>query len=358
MSHPYKDLPDKNFWKKTVAETDWSQIFLAEKGKFNITRQDVISTAGSCFAQRISNVLQSSGFNCGNFEAPHPLMAEQESRDLGYGLFSARYGNIYTIRQLRQLIEEAFGLIEPRFIVAKSKEGQLIDLLRPGVRTSWTAEIEANADRLYHLQCVKTLFTQSNIFIFTLGLTEAWQDINDGTIYGMHPSVSLGRDYEGDLAKVNFDYLECYNDLVFIMNFLREINANLKFIFTVSPVALAATHENKHVLLATTYSKSVLRSVVGRLTDQCQFADYFMAYEIFSCAQSFGQYLSGDLRDVSMRGVDIAIETFKKMFLAESNTKELYVSDNVVLPSSLNQSEQSINPAVVECEEILNALFI
>ena len=355
MSHPYKDLPDRNFWKKSVAEIDWSKIFLSEKGKFTITREDIVSMAGSCFAQRISSLLKISGFNCGNFEAPHALMAEQESRDFGYGLFSARYGNIYTIRQLRQLIEEAFGLIEPRFKMARSKDNQLIDLLRPGVHAGWVAEIEAQADRLYHLQCVKALFSQSNIFIFTLGLTEAWVDSDDGTAYGIHPGVSLGRNYERDIAKVNFDYLDCYNDLVFIVNFLREINVNLKFIFTVSPVALAATHENKHVLVATTYSKSVLRAVVGRLTDQCLFADYFMAYEIFSSAQSFGQYLSGDLRDISMRGVDVAMQTFKQMYFAESsNAKEMLVSgDSANFPSS----SEDLNPAKVECEEIFNALF-
>jgi hypothetical protein len=318
MSHPYKELPDRNFWKRSVADTDWSKMFMSERGKFTITREDIVSTAGSCFAQRISSLLKTSGFNCGNFEAQHPLMAEQESCDLGYGLFSARYGNICTIRQLRQLIEEAFGLIEPRFKVVRSKEGLLIDLLRPGINAGWTAALEAQADRLYHLQCVRALFSQSDIFIFTLGLTEAWFDPGDGTVYGIHPGVSLGRVFEGDIAKVNFNYLDCYNDLVFIVNFLREINPTLKFIFTVSPVALAATHENKHVLVATTYSKSVLRAVVGSLTEECLFADYFMAYEIFSCAQSFGQYLSGDLRDVSMRGVDIAMDTFKNMYLAKS----------------------------------------
>ena len=52
MPHPYKTLPARNFWKKAVAPVPWHQVFDAERGKFRIGPADLVSTAGSCFAQR------------------------------------------------------------------------------------------------------------------------------------------------------------------------------------------------------------------------------------------------------------------------------------------------------------------
>src|SRR5689334_16646909 len=43
----------------------------------------------------------------------------------------------------------------------------------------------------------------------------------------------------------------------------RELNAKVKLILTVSPVPLVATATHEHVLLASTFSKSVLRTACG-----------------------------------------------------------------------------------------------
>jgi hypothetical protein len=52
------------------------------------------------------------GFNYFVAEQAQGLSPEQ-ARANGYGVFSARYGNIYTVRQLLQLFERAHGHFAP-----------------------------------------------------------------------------------------------------------------------------------------------------------------------------------------------------------------------------------------------------
>lgn len=353
MTHPYQKLPDRNFWNRSVANTPWHQVFASEKGKFQIDSSASIATAGSCFAQRISAHLKERQFGRTIFEPPHPLMDPTTAATLGYNAFSARYGNIYTIRQLRQLIDEAFGVRNPINEFAMSDRGRCIDLLRPGIHgEGFVSMEEARADRTYHLGKVREMLLNANVLIYTLGLTEAWMTPDGGIVFGTHPNVATNRDLRSDLVPVNFDYVDCFNDLVYVINELRRLNPGLHFIFTVSPVALAATHQQRHVVLATNYSKSVLRAVAGRIADQLPYVDYFPSYEIFNCVQSFGQFLSEGLRDVSPRGVRLAMHLFENMYCSQAL--------KVIHPETLKHhvpEQDSKQGADIECEEILNSMF-
>ena len=360
MTHPYKLLPTRNFWNSSVSNVPWHAVFSAEVAKFQLLPTDAIVTAGSCFAQRISRHLKARQFGRLSFELPHPHMDVAAATSAGYDMFSARYGNIYTTRQLKQLVDEAFGHREPIFEVEQSKDGRFIDLLRPNINEiGFSSELEARADRIFHLKCVKDMFTQADVFIFTLGLTEAWSTCDGSVVYGTHPNVSTRRDVRSDAVAINLDYLDCYNDLVNTINFLRQINPKLKFVFTVSPVALAATHQDNHVAVATMYSKSVLRAVAGRVAGQLPYADYFMSYEIFNSPQSFGQFLSGDLREVSLRGVDAVMNLFVRMYCEYANdVVPAALGDTVDDRNKVSGSGVQTNAGIdVECEEILNSLF-
>lgn len=357
--HPYKNLPDRNFWKKAVSPKPWLEVFAGERAKFEIGPTDLVATAGSCFAQRISRHLKARGFGYTSFEPAHPLMDAPLASRLGYDTFSARYGNVYTTRQLRQLVDQAFGLCPPIIEIETARSGRFIDLLRPAIHDGgFASHAEAVADRLYHLERVKEMFLRCQVFIFTLGLTETWA-IHDGQVfYGVHPAVATQRDIARDAVAVNLDYIDCYNDMVHVIGVLRQHNPTLRLVFTVSPVALAATHQAKHVLTATSYSKSVLRAVVGKLVDQCHFADYFPSYEIFNSAQSFGQYLAEDLRDVSLRGVASAMQLFEQMFFARQAVEPALPVAVTISPEPTPQhAPRAHDPASVECEEILNAAF-
>jgi GSCFA family len=360
MAHPYKHFADKCFWKKQVSETPWESIFSNEKGTFPIQKSDIVCTAGSCFASRISNVLKQGGFNYGDFEQPHPILPADMAKALGYGQYSARYGNVYTTPQLRQLIEEALGIRQPVYAFEQNSKGVYKDLQRPSVHgDGYTAIEEARADRDYHLSCVSRMLHNQDVFIYTLGLTEAWQANESGIVFGSHPSVTTGLPSAFDVSAVNFDYERTYADLLHALTLMRQVNPKVKFILTVSPVALMATHQNKHVLLATMYSKSVLRAVAGKIAETLENTDYFPSYELFNASQSFGQYLADDLRDVNMRGVSVAMNLFSKMYLQNQAPmiSEDFGTINSTFAPNAPVTEALDNPADAECDEVLNALF-
>ena len=69
--------------------------------------EDRIATAGSCFAQHISRSLSGAGFRYLVTEPAPEGMDAAAAAAANYGTYSARYGNIYTARQLKQLLERA-----------------------------------------------------------------------------------------------------------------------------------------------------------------------------------------------------------------------------------------------------------
>ena len=106
MLHPYQELPNKNFWKTGVQLTNIFEADIYTK-KFDIDRHDYIATAGSCFPQHVAIRLRKAGYNYLDVEKAPLGLPEDVKNKFGYQLYSARFGNIYTARQLLQLVKEA-----------------------------------------------------------------------------------------------------------------------------------------------------------------------------------------------------------------------------------------------------------
>jgi len=354
--HPYRTFPDRQFWNRAVSPKPWADVFMGQAGKFRLTSAEPIASAGSCFARRIAEHLRAWGYNYELYESCHPLMAARAA-DYGYGVFSCRYGNIYTARQLRQLFEEALGLRAPIMHFAKLKDGGVIDLMRPNLgKASFGSVEEAHADRLHHLSRVREMIMQMSAFVFTLGLTEAWCDPVRDVVYGSHPGVFVDMDVGDHIRPVNFDYEQVLQDMEQAFGLLARHgrDGGPRVILTVSPVGLAATHQDDHVLSATSYSKSVLRAVAGKLAASFPQVDYFPSFEIFSLSPSFGQFLADDLRDVNVRGVEVAMRVFTEMFLAEASAA---ANSKPISPPPAAAPAEDHNLAEAECDEIANAFF-
>jgi hypothetical protein len=57
-SNPYLNLPDKSFWKLSVANKSMFDISELWCPKFNIEPHHKVATFGSCFAQHIGRALK------------------------------------------------------------------------------------------------------------------------------------------------------------------------------------------------------------------------------------------------------------------------------------------------------------
>jgi hypothetical protein len=238
-----------------------------------------------------------------DYELPPQFLSAADANRFGYGVYSCRYGNIYTARQLRQLCDEAFGRRCAEDAIW-SNENRYFDALRPGVEPNgFGSPEEIKALRASHLSRVRALFTDLDLFVFTFGLTEAWVSAKDGTVYPIAPGVMAGDYNPAEYYFENFRYNEIYADMLSFIESLRAVNPAARLLFTVSPVPLAATATNKHVLVATTYSKSVLRCVAGDLAEDVAGVYYFPSFEVITGPPTRHMYYNPDLRTVCQAGV-------------------------------------------------------
>ncbi|HEV6968698.1 GSCFA domain-containing protein [Roseateles sp.] len=347
MSHPYEQMPPRAFWRKTVSAQAWTQLDFKPGTKFKLTPAMKIATAGSCFAQHMARRLEGFGLSHWVVEQPPAGLTAERARELQYGVFSARYANVYTVRQLRQLVEFAFGLREGDPPVL-AEGARLFDGLRPRIQPGgYDSLADLRADRAWHLAQVKRLFSECDVFVFTLGLTEAWVEQGSGIVFPVCPGTAAGEFDPARHTFVNFDYPEILADLEWVQAFVAGVNPGMRWIVTVSPVPLVATATGQPVLVASTYSKAVLRAVAGRFADAHAEVDYFPSFEIIASAQSFGQYLEGDLREVSPRGVDHVMRQFAASFV-EAGAKPAEAAAPTAIAASAAAAAQ------VECEELLN----
>jgi len=317
-SHPYENLEARAFWRTAIAESNF-ELQDIYRPRFPISQKEKIAAAGSCFAQHISRQFKDRGYNFLDTEPAPPLLPEALWHSHGYDLYSARYGNIYTARQLWQLIQRAFGQFSPKERVW-ANNGSYFDPFRPAIEPKGFRSMdEFNAISDCHLKSVASLFESADIFIFTFGLTEGWVHRDDSAVYPVCPGTAAG---EFDLSKHafhNFDFVEIVDDMKRVIEFLRAINPAFRFLFTVSPVPLTATASGNHILPATVYSKSVLRAVCGTLMAQYDFVDYFPSYEIIASHPSKARFFETNMRSVSPVGVQFVMSHF---FGQDSPTKE------------------------------------
>ena len=309
--HPYRGLPGEAYWRRSVAGQGPAIDPLA--GPFlTLDREDKVATAGSCFAQHIARHLKKSGFHFLVTETAHPIVPAEAAARHGYGQFSARYGNIYTARQLLQLFDRAYGAFVPAEDIWPAPDGiRVVDPFRPTIEPEgYASETELRADRAHHLAKVRAMFETLDVFVFTLGLTEGWESSIDGAVFPLCPGVSGGT-FDGARHRFhNFRVGEVTADLAAFIARLRGVNPQARIIFTVSPVPLAATMSGNHVLAATTYSKSVLRAAAQEIAEDHEGVFYFPSYEMITGAPAAARYFAEDMRNVTEEGVGHVMSVF------------------------------------------------
>jgi len=321
--HPYQNLSNRAYWNRSVSDRHFSRLDQLWDG-MPLNKADKIATAGSCFAQHLGQNLAKRGANFMDLEpAPSFLVTRELRRKYGYEIFSCRYGNIYTMRQLLQIFQEAFSIRVPHDIVWE-RGGRYFDALRPSVDPVGQADADTvNKLRSLHLAQVRKMFESLDVFVVTMGLTEAWVSKEDSTVYPTAPGTIAGKFSTEKYEFANFTFPEVYRDLSDFWEGLRSVNANARLLLTVSPVPLRATASGQHVLPATTYSKSVLRAVAGDFSMREDSVYYFPAYELITSAPGRGMYYEPDWRNVSPYGVDYVMEHFfRGVSAAELHSKD------------------------------------
>ena len=307
INNPYDNASGYQFWKEGVSNSDPGNLKDIHVPRWGINKEDNIVTIGSCFAQHIANWLRERKFNVPFYDT------EENIKSLS---FSANYGNVYTVRQALQLVNEAskFGTIRK---IGWKKEGGYIDAIRPNVfENPFATEDELWVARSNHISGVAEMIDKMDVLIFTLGLTETWNHKKSGTILPSPPGVIAGSYDEKEYEFINFSYPDVISDLDELCeNLISMRNGRpFKLLLTVSPVPLTATAENRHVLQSSIYSKSILRAVAGDFCSRNDFADYFPSFEIINNPAARSMFFNENLRSVKDAGVMVVMSAFKRSY--------------------------------------------
>jgi hypothetical protein len=346
--HPYSGLPAHAFWRRSISDLSREAVDPVTEVRFTITRKQPIVTAGSCFAQHIAQRLKARGFNYLVTEPAHPMFNPGLAQAYNFGTYSARYGNIYTARQLVQLIERVHGRFQPADDMWES-EGTFVDPFRPQIQPGgFPTAAEFMLDRAQHFAAVRKAFRAMGIFVFTLGLTEAWLDSRDGSVYPLAPGVAGGSFNPAHHRFHNFTVAEVVADMREALALLRAINPRFRTILTVSPVPLAATAAARHVLVSTTYSKSVLRVACEELAQADPAICYFPSYEIVTGNHARGGYFLPDGRTVAPAAVDHVMRLFLKHFAGVQGTEAPVKAAAPQAPDHLAEMERLVQ---INCDE-------
>lgn len=331
MTHPYMALPEIQRWSRSVAHRAGTDIDPVMPPPFRISAQARVVTAGSCFAQHVARHLRERGHACFETEPAHPLLPSAIATAFNYGIYSARYGNIYTARQLLQLWRRSTGAFVPRDD-RWDRDGACFDPFRPTIQPfGFSSTREYVEDRRQHLAAVRKAFSEMDVFVFTLGLTECWVSREDGAVYPLCPGVAAGQFDAGCHAFLNLTTDEVVADLRAFIEEVRDVNPDMKMILTVSPVPLAATATPGHVFAANAYSKAVLR-VAAEQVSRLPGVYYFPAYEIVSAAGSDG--FAEDRRSVLESMVERVMALFFRYLFSASDAPVPVEADDHFLSSS------------------------
>jgi len=316
-SCPYHAQPVTAKWRDCVAKVPVAEIDPTTAGSFQIERSTVIASAGSCFAQNMRNHLIRHGYNYLITEPGAQELSATEREDRQYGIFPARFGNVYTTTQLYQLLERAFGRFTPQEDYWQDADAYY-DPFRPHVEPDGFASIGAlQDDRTRHLAATRRMFETVEVFVFTLGLTEAWRSRIDGGVFPVCPGCSVGTFDPNRHEFVNFGVRESTDALFAFVEGFRAVNPNAKVILTVSPVPLLATMTPQHVIQATTYSKSVLRVAAEEARQHFPHVDYFPSFEIIMATNRTQEFFAGDRRTVTKTGVERVMDLFFHRYAGE-----------------------------------------
>jgi hypothetical protein len=266
----------------------------------NLGRLDIASI-GTCFAEEFARHLKSNN-SVGNYLYEEPNIWNA----------SANWGRVYTVRNLRQIIEYSFNSSFEIFI-DKNKNGYF-DPLRDYACGYKASKEKLTDDIIKHRFASKKIFKNSQLLVITLGQNEGWID-SRGFVWGSAPTVEARQRL--DVNPIEFSYETNLSDLRWVIEKIREENANVKIMFTVSPVPAGATFIAKSVFVQSMAGKSVLRAVVHEVVKEYEGIMYFPSYELCLCDNK-STYKS-DNRHVKFGKVREIFNLLDKTLFSESN---------------------------------------
>jgi tetratricopeptide (TPR) repeat protein len=242
------------------------------RSTFELEPGERIFTIGSCFAREIEGELLKRGFKVPVQEIlKDPLFA-----DIGTIVLN-NYGTPSIYNELAWALGSDQPYI-PKDHILEVQSGKFVDIhLHPTVPpANWDVCLSRRAT----LQYLMRQSLECRVIVITLGLAEVWYDSATHYYLNNIPRPALLRAYPDrfDLHVLSYEGAFHYFEKALLL--LRSKGRkDQRVVLTVSPVPLLATHRPIDVIVANTYSKSVLRAVAETICAKYDWIDYYPSYE-------------------------------------------------------------------------------
>ena len=241
---------------------------------FKLQREDKIFAIGSCFARGVELALIDQKMDVlsktAEFDAFPAMNGELE---LG---FTNKYNTFSIYNELRWALDPTAEF--PRQSLVDLGNGIFYDpSTNPALQL---AGLEETIRRREIMEMVTRRISQCRTVIITLGLVEVWRDnIANVFINQLIPGMHTSYPDRYELHVTNF--VENFSNLERIYGLLSQFgHQDVQIVVTVSPVPLQATFSGEDVVIANTYSKSLLRAVAQEWAAAHKNVHYFPSYEI------------------------------------------------------------------------------
>lgn len=241
--------------------------------KFHLRRGERVFAIGSCYVRNIEQVLADQGFTV--------VTGQIELQDAGLPRFGANILNNFglpsTLNELRWALDPKHPF-DPETCIEETLPGQYVDLhVPPGLGPASMELVLARRKAIAH--AYRKIRTCS-VILLTLGLVEVWYDTLAGVYLNYSPPKVLFARYPGRFELQVLSIAEASDTLNAILDLLAlHCPEDHRVLLEVSPIPLLTTHTDEDVIVATSYSKSVLRAIAGDASARRSNVDYVPSFE-------------------------------------------------------------------------------
>jgi len=282
-------LGAQNDWPGAARERLVPEAWPTIEPSFQIPRGGSIFTIGSCFARNIEEHLARLGFEV-------PTLAYHGPDDDAAPVRRNHALIKYTPTDIHQEIAwvEAIYARDRRpvpadfeFFLGPARPGYVRDI---AVATLSGVSREVTPDhfvqRRHELYRIWEAIFSADCVVMTLGLVEAWFDLERERWLLYPPTFAKGSEEEARYELRILEFQDCLDHLHASLELVRRHNPAVKFLVTTSPVPMHRSFSGEDVLIANTFSKATLRAVCGALSRE-EGIDYFPSYESVTLTRSW-----------------------------------------------------------------------
>jgi len=277
---------------------------------FKLKREDKLFAIGSCFARGVELALLGKKMEvlsrATEFDS-FPTMNNQSN--LG---FTNKYNTFSIYNELRWALDPAAEFARESLVDVGN--GIFYDPhTNPALEL---VDLEETLRRRSIIKLVTQRIVQCRVVIVTLGLVEVWRDKIANVFVNTTPIPEALRRHPDRYEVHITNFTQNLSNLERIHSLLGQFgHPDVQVVVTVSPVPLMATFSTEDVVLANTYSKSLLRTVAQEWAAAHKNVHYFPSYEIVQNSERSITW-EEDLRHVQGKVVTHIMNLFLANYLS------------------------------------------